>query len=58
MREQRQESVWILSCQRNLLSKWGYTNDLCCHLLFALVVDVVAKFAIEGALCQLLHIDE
>ena len=28
------KSERILSCQRHLKLKWGYTNDLCCHLLF------------------------
>ena len=41
MREQREESEWILSSQRSLMLKWGYTNDLCCCLFSAVVVDVI-----------------
>ena len=54
MREQRQESEWILSCQRSLRLKLGCAKDLCRHFLFALVVDVVMKFARDGALNELL----
>ena len=50
MRDQRQESKWIVSCQRSLRLKWGCTKDLCCHLfLFAVVVDVVTDLEREGA---------
>ena len=31
LREQRQESGWILSCKRSLRIMWGCTNDLCCQ---------------------------
>ena len=56
MREQRQESEWILSCQRNMRLKWECTIDLCCHLFFfAVKVDVVTQFANEGALSWLLY---
>ena len=38
MREQRQVSEWILSCQRSEKNgrrlKWGCIKDLFCHLLF------------------------
>ena len=57
MREQRRESEWILSCQRSLRLKRGCTKDLCCHIFFAFVVDVVIEFAIEGALSELLFAD-
>ena len=30
----REESEWIMSCQRSLRLKWGYLNDLRCHLFF------------------------
>ena len=58
MRGQRQESEWILSCQRSLGLKWKFTKDLCCHLIFlALVVDVVTEFVRDGTLCELLYAD-
>ena len=56
MREQRQESEWILSCQRSLRLKRRCTKDLCCHLL-ALVVDVVTKFS-RGCASELLYADD
>ena len=31
MREQRQESEWIVSCQRSLRSTLGCIKDQCCH---------------------------
>ena len=59
MREQRQELVWILSCQRVLRKKCGCIKDLCCQFfLFAVVVDVVTEFARDDALSGLLYADE
>ena len=55
MRVQRRESEWIMSCQRSLRLKWGCNMDLCCHLFFAVVVDVVTEFASEGAPSELLY---
>ena len=55
--EQRQESEWILSCQRSLTSKWGCTKDLS-PIHFAVDVDVVTDFAIECALSELLNADD
>ena len=57
MREQRQESERILSCQRSLTLNWGCTKDLCCHL-FAVVIDVVTEFGRERVLCELLYADD
>ena len=58
MRKQRQGLEWIFSCQKSLRLKWGWTKDLCCHLFFAVVVDVVTEFARQGALSELLHADD
>ena len=44
MREQRQGLEWILSCQRSLRLRWRCIKALCCHLLFAVVVNVVIEF--------------
>ena len=39
--------------------KWGCSNDVCCHLFFfAVVVDVVAYIAREGARSELLYADD
>ena len=59
MRKKRQESEWILSCQRSLRLKWECTKDLGCQLFsFAVVVDVVTEFAREGALSEMLYADD
>ena len=58
MREQRQESEWILSNQRSLRLKWGCTKDLYCHHFFAVVVDVVTEFSRESVLRALLYADD
>ena len=51
MREQRQESELILSCQWSLRLKLGCTNDLN-HHLFCSCVDVVTKYGIEVVLSE------
>ena len=58
MRGQRQESEWILCCQRSLRLKWGCTKDLSCHLFLAVVVDVVTELTSEGVLSELLYADD
>ena len=58
MRLQRHESLCILCYQRSLWLRWRCTNNLCCHFLFALVVDVVTELAGEGVLSELLHADD
>ena len=57
MREQRQESWRILSCQRSLKSKLGCTKDLCCHLLFLQLWYMLALNLPEVALSELLYAD-
>ena len=58
MREQREGSEWILSCQRSFRLRWGCTNDLCCHLSFsAVVVGVVTELARECVLSELVYVD-
>ena len=54
MGEQRQGSEWILSCQRSLRLKCGYSKDLCCHILFTDVVDVIPDLARVGLSRELL----
>ena len=56
MSEQRQESEWILCCQRSLRLKWGCIKDLS-SFHFALVVDVVTELAREGVLCGFVYAD-
>ena len=58
MREQRQESQWILECQRSLRLKWGCTKDQCCHIFSAVIVDVVTEYAKEGARRETLYADD
>ena len=59
MREQIQESEWILCCQRSLRLKWECTMDLCCHLFFfAVVVDVVSELSILGVLSEVQYADD
>ena len=56
MREQIEESKWILSCQR---LKWGCMYDLCCHLfIFAVVADFVTELATEDVLSDLLYAND
>ena len=43
LREQRQESKWILSCQMNLRLRWRFTKD------------VVIELARGGVLIELLY---
>ena len=52
MREQRQVSEWILSCQ------WSLRLKVVLSLLLAVTVDVVTEFAREGALSELLYADD
>ena len=47
-----------MSCQRSLRLRRGCTKDLCCHLFFIEVVDFVTEFAREGALNELLYVDD
>ena len=56
MMEQRQESQWILSCQKSLKIKLGCTKDLCCH--FTVMVNVVIELARDGSLSELLYADD
>ena len=59
MREQRQESEWILSCRRSLGLKSGCAKDMCCHLFFfAVVVDVATVFVRDGVLSELLYAND
>ena len=57
MREQRQESEWILSCQRSLRLKWGCIKNLCCHLLFFQWWQMSHKLP-EGVQSELLYADD
>ena len=57
MREQRQGPEWILRCCRSYRLKWGYTKHLCCHLLFAIEVDVINEMATQGVLSELMYVD-
>ena len=56
MREHRQESECILSCQRTLILKWGCTNDLSCHLILQLWLMYLNLP--EGALSEWLYADD
>ena len=57
MWEQRQESEWILSCQRSLRLKWDAPR-ICAVTFFTGVVDVVTEFDTEGVLSELLYADD
>ena len=54
MREQEQESEWILSCQRSPRLKWG---SMLSPFLFAAVVHVI-ELVREGVLSELLYTDD
>ena len=41
MNERIQGLEWILSCQRSLRLMRGCKKNLCCHLFYELVEDVV-----------------
>ena len=58
MREQRQESEWILSCQSSFEVIMRMHRGSVQLLFFAIVVDVVTEFAREGSLSELLYADE
>ena len=59
MKEQRQESEFIESCQSVLRLKCECTNDLCCHhIFFVVVVNVVTELARQGVLIELLYTDD
>ena len=58
MREQRQESEWILSCQRSLRLKWGCTKDLSCNILFLQWWLMLSLNLTEGVLIKLLYADD
>ena len=58
MREQRQESKRIMSCQWNFRLKWGYNKDLCCHLFLQLWWILFTELAREGVLSELLYADD
>ena len=55
MREQRQWSECILSCQRSLRLHQGFALS---PFLFALVVDVVSELAREDVLSEFLYADD
>ena len=50
MREQRQESEWILSCQMSLMLKCGCTKDPS-PFLYAIVIDAARGTALSKLLC-------
>ena len=55
MKEQRQESEWILSCLRSLKLKLGCIKDLCCYFFnLASVVDVVNELPRDGVISEML----
>ena len=56
MREQRQESEWILSCQRSLKLKWGCTKCSYSHLV--VLLDVVTDLTRDDVLSELLYVDD
>ena len=47
MRKLKQESEWILGCERSLRLMCRCTMDLCCCLFFAVEVNVIAELASE-----------
>ena len=55
MKEQRQESVWILTCLWSLRLK--LKPGICAVTFFACVVDVT-EFASDGVLSELLYADD
>ena len=58
MREQREESEWILGCQSSFKAMMRMHRGSVQSLFFAIVVDVVTNFAREGSLSELLYADD
>ena len=57
MRGQRLELEWILSCERSFTLKWGCTKDLCCHLFFFQLWQMLSPNLPEGVLSELMNPD-
>ena len=57
MKEQRQESEYILVCQRSLRLKWECTKDLCCHIFSLWLWQMSSLNLSDDALSELLYAD-